>query len=192
MFIVTARVPKKKLLAGGITALCCCLAAVLILTLGGRAVTASAEVKHIRSNDDRMAYLNSLGWQVSDQPMATEELLIPEAFDESYSDYLALQADQGFDLTQYCGKRIKRYTYQILNYPAGEEPVQVALLIYKNRVIGGQVQASSGSFLHGLAMPDASAFGRPASSQAPISSAEPSPSPEPSPAASAAPGSLTI
>ena len=155
MFIVTARVPKRRLLAGAVTALCCCaaVAAALLLTLGRRSVTVSAEVKNIRSNDDRVAYLNSLGWQVSDQPLATEELLIPGTFDESYGDYLALQSAQGFDLTQYCGKRVKRYTYQILNYPNGEEQVQIALLIYKNRVIGGQVQSSSGSFLHGLAMP---------------------------------------
>lgn len=191
MFIVTARVPKKKLLAGGVTALCCCLAVVLILTLGSRAVTASAEVKHIRSNDDRVAYLNSLGWQVSDQPLATEELLIPATFDESYDSYLALQSDQGFDLTQYCGKRVKRYTYQILNYPGGDEQVQAALLIYKNRVIGGQVQSASGSFLHGLTMPGASAA--PATSPEPAPATQPPVSAKPAPTPSAAvPGGLTI
>ena len=42
-------------------------------------------------------------WQTSSQPIATEELLIPEEFDESYTGYLQLQADQGFDLTQYKG-----------------------------------------------------------------------------------------
>ena len=162
MFIVTARVPKKRLLAGIATVLCCCAAAVLILALGGRAVTASAEVKRIRTNDDRLSYLSGLGWQVSSEPLAAEELLIPETFDNSYDSYLALQSDQGFDLTQYCGKRVKRYTYQILNYPTGEEQVQVALLIYKNRVIGGQVQSSSGSFLHGLAMPGPSGSPAPA------------------------------
>ena len=110
MIIVTAHIPKKKLLAGGITALCCCAAVViaLIFTLGGRAVTASAEVKHIRTNDDRLAYLNGLGWEVSLQPIATEELLIPKQFDDSYADYLKLQEDQGFDLARYCGKRVKR------------------------------------------------------------------------------------
>lgn len=155
MIIVTARVPKKRLLAGGITVLCCCaaVAAALIFTLGGRAVTASAEVKNIRSNDDRLAYLGGLGWQVSPQPIATEELLIPKEFDDSYAGYLKLQEDQGFDLSQYCGKRVKRYTYQLTNYPTQDEPVQIALLIYKNRVVGGQIQSSSGSFLHGLAMP---------------------------------------
>ena len=157
MIIITAHIPKKKLLAGGITALCCCaaVAAALILTLGARAVTAAAEVKHIRTNDDRLAYLSGLGWEVSLQPIATEELLIPQQFDESYNDYLKLQEDQGFDLARYCGKRIKRYTYQLTNYPARDEPMQIALLIYKNRVIGGQIQSASGSVLHGLTLPAA-------------------------------------
>lgn len=168
MIIVTARVPKRRLLAGGITALCCCavVAAALLATLGGRAVTASAEAKHIRTNDDRLAYLGGLGWQVSSQPIATEELLIPEEFDESYTGYLQLQADQGFDLTQYKGRRVKRYTYQLTNYPSQDEPVQISLLIYKNRVVGGQIQSSSGSFLHGLSLPGpASAQPSPAPSQ---------------------------
>ena len=177
MIIVTARIPKKRLLAGAATALCCCGLAViaLVFTLGGRAVAVSAEVKHVKTNDDRLAYLNGLGWQVSPQPIATEELLIPETFDDSYAGYLKLQSDQGFDLTQYCGKRVKRYTYQLTNYPTQTEPVQIALLIYKNRVVGGQIQSSSGSFLHGLTLPEA----------APESSA-------PSPAPSVAAGGLTI
>ena len=157
MIIVTARIPKRRLLAGGITVLGCCVAvaAALILTLGARAVTASAEVKNIRTNDDRLAYLSGLGWQASLQPIATEELLIPEQFDDSYADYLKLQEDQGFNLSQYCGKRVKRYTYQLTNYPVQDEPMQIALLIYKNRVIGGQIQSASGGLLHGLTLPDA-------------------------------------
>ena len=163
MFIVTARLPKKRLLAASAAALCCVFAVLAFtLTLGGRAVAASAEVKNVKTNDDRLAYLNGLGWQVSPQPLATEELLIPEEFGDSYQGYLKLQADQGFDLTQYRGKRVKRYTYQLTNYPVQDEPVQIALLIYKGKVVGGQIQSSSGSFLHGLSsaqspLPSASA-----------------------------------
>ena len=154
MIIFTARIPKRRLLAGASAALCCVFAVLAFaLTLGGRAVAASAEVKNVRDNDDRLAYLNGLGWQTSSQPIATEELLIPEEFDESYTGYLQLQADQGFDLTQYNGRRVKRYTYQLTNYPSQDEPVQISLLIYKNRVVGGQIQSSSGSFLHGLSLP---------------------------------------
>ena len=149
MFIVTAKVPRRKLLAGAVTALCCCLviATAIIVTLGGQAVTTSAEVSKVRSNEDRIAYLNELGWEVSDQPVITEELLIPETFDESYDDYLTLQTQQGFDLTKYAGKRVKRYTYDITNYSDSETGVQAALLVYKNKVIGGQLQAADGSFV---------------------------------------------
>jgi len=57
---------------------------------------------------------------------------------------------------------VKRYTYQLTNYPTQAEPVQIALLIYKNKVVGGQIQSSSGSFLRGLSsaqspLPSASA-----------------------------------
>ena len=153
MFIVTARVPRRKLLAGAVTVLCCCLviATALIVTLGGQTITTSAEVTDIRDNEDRIAYLNNLGWDVSEQAVLTEELLIPDTFDETYNEYLSLQSQQGFDLTQYAGKRVKRYTYVVTNYPDGNVDIQAALLIYKGKVIGGQLQAVDGSILLPLA-----------------------------------------
>ena len=101
-----------------------------------------------------MAYLQAWGWQVSGEPIVTQELLIPEELDESYQDYLALQSAQGFDLEKCAGKRVKRYTYEITNYPTGETGVQANLLIRKNTVVGGEIMSSQpGGFLHGLAMP---------------------------------------
>ena len=88
---------------------------------GGRDAAASAAVdpKGVKSNEDRIAYLGSYGWTVSEEPVSVEELLIPEEFDETYSQYLELQASQGFDLTQYCGKRVKRYTTRSPTTPPG-------------------------------------------------------------------------
>ena len=81
-------------------------------------------------------------------------MLIPKEMDESYNEDLALQSGQGFDLEKYAGKRAKRYTYEITNYPTGEAGVQVNLLIYKNTVIAGEVLSPQlDGFLHGLAMP---------------------------------------
>ena len=160
MFIVTAHLPKKRLLAA-LAALLCCGVAVLTGIFCARGLSAvsasspvSAEVKGLKDNESRVAYLEGLGWTVSADPIATEELLIPEVFDESYADYLALQTEQGFDLTAYCGKRVKRYTYEVLNHPSGETGVQAALLIYKNRLIGGEVlSVNPDGFIHSLAVP---------------------------------------
>lgn len=159
MFIVTAKVRKGKLALGVLGVAVVCAAAVAVTGwLGGRTTAASATVpspKGVKTAEDRVAYLEGYGWLVNTTPIAVEELLIPEEFDASYDEYLALQSSQGFDLTKYQGKRVKRYAYEIQNYPTGETGVQAGILIYKNTVIGGEVlSAQLNGFLHGLAMPD--------------------------------------
>ena len=157
MLIFTAKIHKGRIaaVAAAAAVVCGILMAAAGLS-GGRGAAASAAVspKGVRTNEDRVAYLESYGWAVSEEPIAVEELIIPEAFDETYSQYLDLQAGQGFDLTNYCGRRVKRYTYEVTNYPTGETGIQAGLLIYKNTVIGGEVLSPRlDGFLHGLAMP---------------------------------------
>lgn len=155
MFIITARVRKGPILAVAATAAVVCGILLTALWLGGgETAPAGGSAAGVGSNEDRIAYLARYGWQVESQPAAVEELVIPEVFDASYDQYLQLQADQGFDLTAYCGKRVKRYTYNITNYPTGEGGIQAGLLIYKDTVIGGDVLSPQlGGFIHGLEMP---------------------------------------
>lgn len=158
MLIVTAKMPKRKLSLGVAAAalLCCCAIALNFGQAVVREASASAlpSPKGVRSNQDRVDYLSAYGWEVSQEPVATQELLIPEEMDDSYTEYLALQNGQGFDLQKYAGKRVKRYTYEIFNYPTGETGVQANLLICKNTVVGGEVLSPRlDGFLHGLAMP---------------------------------------
>ena len=115
MLIVTAKLPRRKLAFGAAAAaLLCCAALVLNLVPAGyRAAAAPANIpssRGIRTNTDRVAYLNGCGWQVMEEPLAVEEIRIPEEMDESYRRYLELQAAQGFDLERYAGRRIRRYT----------------------------------------------------------------------------------
>jgi len=157
MFIVTAHIPKRRLISAGIGLLCCCVAVIAGLICAGQrpAVTTAAEVSGIRTGADQIAYLESLGWQVDDEPLLAETLLVPEEFDETYDEYLALQSGQGFDLTPYCGKKITRYTYEITNYPTGEAGVQASILVFQNTIIGGEViSPTADGFLHGLSMPE--------------------------------------
>ena len=160
MFIWTAKLRRGRLAVGAAALLLAlCGAAVLSGVLSAGEVDAvspaPASPKGVKTNEDRVAYLESYGWQVSPEPAAVEELLIPDVFDESYTQYLELQAAQGFDLTKYQGKRVKRYTYEVINYPTGEAGIQAGLLVYKNTVIGGDVLSPQlGGFIHGLAMPE--------------------------------------
>ena len=158
MLIVTAKLPRRALALGGLLAAIVLCAGTVLPAFSpalpaGVEKTAPSPAK-VRSNEDRVAYLAEYGWDVSPEPVSTEELLIPEEMGDTYQEYLRLQQEQGFDLTQYAGKRVKRYTYEIYNYPSGEAGVQANLLICKNTVIGGEVLSPRlNGFLHGLAMP---------------------------------------
>lgn len=157
MFIFTAKIRRGRaaiVLAAAVIVCGALIAAVGLLGARGAAVSTSASPKGVKTNEDRVAYLASYGWTVEETPLCVEELIIPEEFDSSYSQYLELQTAQGFDLAQYCGKRVKRYTYAVTNYPTGEEGIQAGLLIYKNTVIGGDVLSPQlGGFIHGLERP---------------------------------------
>ena len=118
------------------------------------AASTAPDTTGISSNEDRVSFLSQYGWQVNQDPLVTEELTIPKEMDESYDEYLELQTAQGFDLTKYAGKRVKRYTYEITNYPSGETGVQANLLIYRDKVVGGEVLSPQmNGFVHGLSMP---------------------------------------
>ena len=159
MFIFTARLQRKKVVLSLFGMMVLCLSAVAltgILPLPSIAVSASLpSPKGIKTAEDRVAYLEAYGWLVNPTPLAVEELLVPKEFDKTYQEYLELQSSQGFDLTKYQGKKVKRYAYEILNYPTSETGVQAGLLMYKNTVIGGEVLSSNiNGFIHGLAMPE--------------------------------------
>ena len=154
MFVMTAKVDKKKLL---LIAAAVLLVIVLAVALGGRGKSESAPtqtVSNVASNDDRVKFLTDLGWQVASSPTETMQVRIPTETTEVYDRYNALQKSQGYDLTPYAGKTVMRYVYRIDNYPGATEPVYATLLVYKNQVIGGDVtDTAAGGAVRGLKMP---------------------------------------
>jgi len=66
---------------------------------------------------ERVAFLSQFGWEVSEDPLEVAEVIIPTEFDETYKAYNDIQKKQGFDLEKYKGTRVKRWTYEIKNYP---------------------------------------------------------------------------
>lgn len=158
MFIITKKVHWRRLAAGAAAALV--LAACFLTLSPGPAVSCGAadcpaETKGVRTNRDRLEFLASYGWEVDPQPVSTQTLTIPKELDGVYTQYIALQSSQGFDLTAYAGKRVKRYSYHVTNYPTGEQEVQVNLLVRRGRVVGGEVLSPRlDGFLHGLSGPE--------------------------------------
>ena len=109
---------------------------------------------NIGSPEARRAFLAGFGWEIDEEQAEVEEVVIPARFDAVYEDYNAIQKDQGLDLERYRGKSVMRCTYPVTNYPDYDGTVYATLLIYKDRVIGGDVcSASVDGFVHGWEAP---------------------------------------
>ncbi len=109
-----------------------------------------SDFKNISTNEDRIAFLKKYGWEVDENAREVIEVTIPVNFDPVYEKYNQLQIGEGLDLEKYKGKTVKRYTYLVNNYEY-DGVVLANLLIYKNRVIGGDIcTASVDGFVHGF------------------------------------------
>lgn len=121
----------------------------------GSATVSDVSYNKIYENSDRLAFIEQFGWKVDSTPLESVEVSIPEEFDKVYLGYNEMQKEQGLGLTKYKGKTVTRYTYNVTNYPDYEGDVYISLLVYKNKVIGGDVcSADVGGFVHGFEAPD--------------------------------------
>ena len=135
--------------------LLCVLVLIVVLVVavvwpsGGRAAETLSPV--VGQNDEqRIAFLTELGYAVDSETPTVKEVLIPDEFDDVFQQYNALQADAGMDLQPYHGKRVKCWTYRILNVP-GEGEVRANIYLYKDKIIGGDISSTAlNGFMHGL------------------------------------------
>ena len=138
MLIWTARISKKTKAVVAVILAGILLAAVILLA-GRSGAGGTASEWRLATNTDRVAYLESLGWQVEEEPVETLQFLLPEKLEEPYLTYNELQDSQGFDLSVCCGKQVARYTYTVTNYPGISQGVQANLYLCEDTVVAGDI-----------------------------------------------------
>ena len=153
MFIFSTKLTKTKILTAALVSACLVLLLLISLPTG---IQASKDVVKGETNEDRVEYLQTFGWKVSNDPVEVVSITIPEEFDQTYTEYNALQISQGFDLNGYKGDAGTRYTYTISNYP-NETKAQVLanVIVIDDKIVAADVSSvSSGGFMHTLQMPE--------------------------------------
>ena len=117
-------------------------------------VQTASEVKFdgIKTNEDRIAFLSSFGWEVKPECVEEKKVTIPDEFDRVYTGYNEIQRNQGLDLSNYRKKEVDYFCYQITNYPEYDGEVYATLLVYRDTVIGGDISsADPAGFVQGFA-----------------------------------------
>ena len=153
MFIYTVRASTLKFFA--CILLCLVVLGVLLTISSSETVYASADGKEInyggiKTNEDRVAFIEGFGIKVKSDPVTEETFTMPADFDRVILGYNQIQKMQGLDLTKYERKRVTHYAYEVTNYDhAG--PVYVNLLVYRSRIIAADISsASDGGFVSAL------------------------------------------
>ena len=153
MLIFTTRLSKRKaalaVIAAGVL-----LAAVICLVSWLRGAPAG-DLPQVADNPQRIAYLQSLGWEVETEPVETLQFLLPDPLAEPYLTYNELQKEQGFDLAACAGKQVARYTYAVTNYPGRPDGVQLNLYVCEDLPVAGDVCCpGADGFQEGLEFPE--------------------------------------
>lgn len=155
MFIYSLRASTLKFFG----VVCVALAALITLIAfiptydadAAAGTTVSYNYEKIKNDDDVENFLGQFGWKVGAEPHESVEVTIPDEFDKIFTAYNELQKQQGLDLSRYKRKKVMRYTYVIENYPDYEGTVYANVLVYRNKVIGGDIcSADVEGFLHGF------------------------------------------
>lgn len=108
----------------------------------------------IKSADNAAGFLGQFGWVVDAGSAETAQVTIPAEFDKVFAGYNELQRGQGLDLTKYKKKTVTRYTFRVTNYEGWKGDVYANVLVYRNRVIGGDLcSADVTGFIHGFEAP---------------------------------------
>lgn len=159
MFIYSLRASTLKFFA------VVCVALVTLITLitfipdyssvsasaDNREISKSYNYDKIKTNEDRVNFLSQFGIEVKPEPVESVEITVPSSFDKIFTGYNEIQKKQGLDLSKYKNKKIMRYTYEVTNYEGYEGRVYATVLIYRNKVVGGDVcSADVKGFIHGF------------------------------------------
>ena len=162
MFIYSLRASTVKLV--GVI----CVALTVLITLIAFVPTysistspsadADADVRYsydkIRGAEDAAKFLKQFGWEVDVTPVEEKTVTVPAEFDKIFTAYNEMQKEQGLNLNKYKNKDVTRYTFSVTNYEGYEGTVYANVLVYRNRVIGGDIcSADVAGFVHGFEKP---------------------------------------
>ena len=150
MFVMTLKWNKKVALLVVIAAAVLLCAIILAIGASGNGSSAASSQK-VKTNEDRVEFLGSLGWEVDSTPVSEELVVIPKEFSDVYDKYNKLQREQGYDLSMFRGLEATIFTYTVTNYTGYNGNVVADLYVLNYEVIGGDIHSLAlDGFMHGL------------------------------------------
>ncbi|MCI5802388.1 MAG: DUF4830 domain-containing protein [Oscillospiraceae bacterium] len=159
MFVWSLKMSRRFWVILGAAVLCAAGAMFLLGRAPSRPASAgegklSQESFPGKTEQERRSFLEGFGWELEQEPYEIVEMVIPEEFDAAMERYNGIQKAQAMDLSPFCGRRCRRYTYVVTNYPGRADPVQANLLVLDGKIIGGDITLlGEGESIQGFTAP---------------------------------------
>lgn len=132
MFVFSVKTSYKQILSALGCVAVVVVAMVMAVVLPEQTVAVSAA--RVKSSAERVSYLRSLGIEIVESSEEVREVRIPDEPDEALLQYSVLQEQVGRSLTEYCGKRVRLYSYEVANGGIAH------LYVYRDRIVAGDVE----------------------------------------------------
>ena len=144
MFIYSVRASTLRFF--GVLAVTVCVLIGIMAISGADSVSAMSNSTYrfsdISTKEERVEFLSQFGIRVAADSEKEESFTLPETLDRVMLSYNEIQKAQGLDLSGYCKKKVQRYTYTVENYKDTGLCVYANVIVYRHRVIGGDISAS--------------------------------------------------
>lgn len=156
MFVISIKSNKRKLIALLICILVLTTSLIVLINHSKKSTPKILKNSEyvVETEKQRVDYLKKRGIVVDEKSCSTADIMIPEKFSDVYKNYNSIQKKQGFNLEEFRGKSVKRYSYKVKNYPNEKQFIRANMLIYENHIIGGDVcSIKLNGFMHELKIP---------------------------------------
>ena len=144
MFVYSVRASTVKFFA--FIALSFVILGGLAIWGGGTAMASASgdwiDFSGIKTNEDRVKFIEDFGIKVDDTPVEEQSFAMPDNFDRVILGYNELQKKQGLDLSKYAKKKVTRYAYKVTNYDHDGE-VYANLFVHRGKIVACDVSSVS-------------------------------------------------
>lgn len=137
MYTLNFRLPKKRVIFAWLFVFGVVLSALVFRFEKSDAVPRNAQT--VTDSFSVADYVESFGVETDEESLIIDEVIIPTDFNDVYESYNNVQKQQGFDLSDYKGCTLSRYTLKVTNYTDKTKEVFVEVLTYKSKVVAADI-----------------------------------------------------
>ncbi len=108
---------------------------VLALIIIGQFSSVNKGYADASTHQKRMEFLSYYKIAVNETPISVKETILPQEMSGNFKEYNRIIVKGGFNLTDFCGKSVTIYSYEIISSP--EKTVD--LILCDNKIIAGNI-----------------------------------------------------